>query len=414
MAAEIPNGYVFLARDVLKSTLWQRRPEDRIVALTSIVLANHQSAVWHDGNRDVHFSRGQFAQSWGHLAERANLSVKNVRTSIERLGTGPAPFMTRKPNTYYSVFSIPNYSKYQDRDRYGREKEMPEGAILVARKILESSLWKMSAQDRVVGITCLLIANHTPGSMDVNGEAQHLERGQFFASWDRLAKACRLTVEQTQESVARLITSEFLVRDRLSPAVFTIPNYNRYQDPQKYSDSGARAGVAATQGVLFELPVPSEPSEPARTRQGGGKEVARTRQGGGKEAATDKNSKNDKNGEEGGRTPPAPELFEADSRGAPPPLPPGVAEIADAYIARFPKVMGREKALYQAKLYLSRGGKIPEALQALREENREGVVIWKILDPLLEKTGDWRETFVAPKEWQSEEPAERGTAGEGN
>lgn len=414
MAAEIPNGYVFLARDVLKSTLWQRRPEDRIVALTSIVLANHHPAVWHDGHRDVHFSRGQFAQSWGHLAQKANLSVKNVRTSIERLGTGPAPFMTRKSNTYYSVFTIPNYSRYQDRDRYGREKEMPEGAILVARKILESSLWKMSAQDRVVGITCLLIAAHTAGSIDVNGEAQHLERGQFFASWDRLAKACRLTVEETQESIARLITCEFLVRDRLSPAVFTIPNYNRYQDPQKYADAGPRASAAETQGVLFDLPVPSEASAPARTRQGGGKEAARTRQGPGKEAATDKNSKNYKNGEEGGSAPPAPELFKTDPRGASPPLPPGTEEIADAYLSKFPRVMGRKKALYQAELYLSRGGKIPEALEALREENRESVVIWKILDPLLEKTGDWRETFVAPKEWLSEEPAERGPTGEGD
>lgn len=405
MAAEIQKGYVFLARDILKSTLWQRRPEDRVVALTSIVLANHQPATWHDGHHDVQFSRGQFARSWGGLARACNLTLKNVRTSVERLET--AKFLARKGTTYYSTFSVLNYGRYQDRDRYGREKDMPEGAILVARQILESSLWEMSAQDRVVGITCLLIANHTSGSIEVGGESIHLDRGQFHASWDRLAKACRLTVEQTQESIARLITSEFLVRDRLTSTVFTIPKYNHYQDPAKYAESGTRP-LSELQATLFDLLELSARAEPARRRQRQGKEAAGTRQGGGKEAATDKNNKNSKNGEEGGRTSPTPDLFGTETRGAPPPLPPGAQRIAEEYVLRFPGIMGIPKALNQAVTFLGRGGHAEEALKAIREETRAGVVIWKILDPLLEKKDDWRKTFVPPKEWLSEEPAQPG------
>lgn len=403
MAAEIPNGYVFLAREILKSSLWRRRVEDRVVAITSIVLANYQPAVWHDkrSNRDEDLGRGQFIRSFDTLSERCGLSVKTVRTSVKRLED--LKFLTRKARSCYSVFTIPKYAAYQDRDRYGREKELPEGAIMVARGILKSSLWKMGPQDRVVAISCLLIANHTPGFAEGADGDVYLDRGQFHASWDKLAKACQLTVEETQESIARLITAEFIVRDRMTSTVFTIPNYGRYQDPSRYAEHPVRP-VSETQGVLFELREDPAPPDRARTGQGGGKERATTGQGPGKDRATEKNYKNSNNGEEGGRTSPAPELWANGTRGAPPPLPPDAEQLAKAYMARFPAVMGMNKALNQAVQFLGRGGKLEEAMKAIEEESRPGVVIWKILDPLLEKKSTWRETFVPPKEWLTHEP----------
>lgn len=386
MPAVIPKGYVFIARDILKSTLWQRRPEDRVVAITSIVLANHQSARWHDGHRDVTFSRGQFARSWGGLARACNLTLKSVRTSISRLDA--AKFITRKGTTYYSHFTVLNYGRYQDRDRYGREKDMPEGAILMARQILESSLWEMSAQDRIVGITCLLIANHSPGTLQVGEESLHLDRGQFHASWDRLAKACRLTTEQTQESIARLITSGFIVRDRLTTSVFTIPKYNHYQDPSKYSEEAGSHPASEFQATLFDLPEACPTPSRARSGQGGGKDRARTGQGPGKERATDKNYKNGKEWEEGETTSPPPDLFGTETRGAPPPLPPEAERLARAYEERFPGVMGLSKAINQTILFLDRGGTLEDGLRAIAEEKGQRTVIWKILDPLLKpKTG---------------------------
>lgn len=401
MSAAIPNGYVFIARDILKSTLWQRRPEDRVVALTSVVLANHQPAVWHDGFRDIPLARGQFIRSWDGLAKKCNLTNKSVRTSIKRLAD--SNFIARKSTAFYSVFTVPNYGKYQDRDRYGREKEMPGGAILVARRILESSLWKMSAQDRVVGISCLLIASHTAGSMKLGAESIHLDRGQFHASWDHLARACRLTVEETQESIARLITSGFIVRDRLTPSVFTILNYNHYQDPIKYSEGEAQSSLDSTQGRLFEVPESPAPDR-ATPGQPPGKGRARVGQPSGKGRATDKNSNNSKEWEEGGKTSPPPELFKNEYPGASPPSPPPESlTIARAYDSRFPRIMALRKAIHQASLYLGRGGKLEEALKAIAEEQRPDLVIWKILDPILEnKKSDWS-GFVPPKEWLNAE-----------
>lgn len=413
MAAEIPNGYVFVARDILKSPLWKRRAEDRVVALTSIVLANYQPAVWHNPrfNNDEELARGQFIRSFDSLAEQAGLSVKTVRTSVRRLED--LKFLTRKAKSYYSVFTIPKYDRYQDRDRYGREKELPDGAIMIAREILKSSLWKMLPQDRVVAITCLLIANHTPGFAEgTDGEA-YLDRGQFHASWDKLAKACQLTKEETQESIARLITEEFIVRDRLNSTVFTIPKYGHYQDPSKYADKWIRA-VSETQGLLFELPEKFATPDRATVGQPSGKDRATIGQGSGKGRATDNNYNNSKNGEEGGRTPPAPELFATEPRGAPPPLPPDAERIAKAYQSRFPGVMGLEKAVHQAVQYLGRGGNPEKALKAIEEESRPGVVIWKILDPLLEQQKSWRETFVPPKEWLTHESDGSGAVREGD
>lgn len=401
MGAAIPKGYVFIARDILASTLWQRRPEDRVVAITCIMIANHQMHKWWDGRSDVTIVRGQFARSWPSLSRECRLSPKVTRTSVDHLAK--VDFLTRREQGRYSVYGIQKYGIYQDRDRYGREKTLPDGAIILARKILESSLWKMSAQDRVVAITCLLVANYAAGTAEIGGREVRLERGQFLASWDKLAGWCRLPVEETQESMARLTTGGFITKDTVDGIpIFNLPNYGHYQDPSKYVEGPRKPGVGAGAAVpaAFEtpnLPFPDLPSPavPAGHGQHAGRSPAGARQDAGRSPAANKNLKNLNKGEEGGSAPtPVFQGFEA--RGAPPPLAPAL-ELAEAYQKKFPKVMGLDKALNQATLFLGRGGRLQEGLEAIQADAGERTLIWKILDPLVDQKRSVLDDWIPPE-----------------
>lgn len=399
MGAAIAKGYVFVARDILASTLWQRRPEERIAAITAIVIANHQAVQWHDGRRDLQIGRGQFVRTWQDLAQECNLSHKTTRRAVDRLVE--AGFLGRSARGKYSLYSIPKYGIYQDLDRYGREKELPEGAVLIARKILESSLWKMSAQDRVVAITCLLVANYTIGSAESGGREITLKRGQFSAAWDKLARWCRLPIEKTQESVARLITAEFLTNAVVDGIpVFTIPKYDHYQDPSKYWESGRRGTPRADAAPLEtqDLPFPPVPAQDEPVPAG--QDLGSTRAAGGQllgsSWAANKKDKKVKKGEEGEAVP-APTLSGFETRGASPPLPPTVVELVKAYQKKFPGVMGWKKTVHQVLLFQSRGGTIPEAMDALEAEARPQLPIWKILDPLVDRRKSCLDSWIPPE-----------------
>ena len=66
--------------------------------------------------------------------------------------------------------------------------EIPDGAVIVARAIVNSSLWKMRAEDRVVAVTCLAIANKKAKKWFDGQKQIVIERGQFVRSRQEMAK----------------------------------------------------------------------------------------------------------------------------------------------------------------------------------------------------------------------------------
>jgi hypothetical protein len=116
--------------------------------------------------------------------------------------------------------------------------EIPDGCVLVARAILNSSLWTMRAEDRLVAITCICLANWRPRSW-FNGESNMtIDRGQFVRSWQQLAEECNLSTKTVRTSVKNLENCGFLARKRAGHVqLFCIPKYEHYQDLTKYSDS---------------------------------------------------------------------------------------------------------------------------------------------------------------------------------
>mgnify|MGYP001255359665 FL=1 len=64
---------------------------------------------------------------------------------------------------------------------------IPEGYVLLARKIRKSPLWKsLKATHKVVMIELILQAQFRDGEVVRNGEIIHLKRGQIATSYQQL------------------------------------------------------------------------------------------------------------------------------------------------------------------------------------------------------------------------------------
>ena len=115
--------------------------------------------------------------------------------------------------------------------------EIPDGAVFVARAILNSSLWTMSPTDCKVAITCIAICNKKAKKWWDGEQEITINPGQFVRSRDRLSKDCHLSVQRVRTSVLHLEKVGFLTRvlTRMY-TIYTLPKYLHYQDLAKYSD----------------------------------------------------------------------------------------------------------------------------------------------------------------------------------
>lgn len=116
--------------------------------------------------------------------------------------------------------------------------EIPNGAVLVARAILNSSLWTMRPEDCKVAITCIALANWKDQKWFDGTREITIHRGQFVRSREDFANSCGLSLQKTRTAIKHLEKVGFLTRNPTSTyTLFTIPKYSHYQDLTKYSDS---------------------------------------------------------------------------------------------------------------------------------------------------------------------------------
>lgn len=116
--------------------------------------------------------------------------------------------------------------------------EIPDGAVLVARAIVNSSLWDMRPPDRVVAITCIVLANRRPRKWFDGKHDILIDRGQFVRSREQMVKACKLPLQVVRTSLEHLVSTDFLTRKPTRDyTLYTIPKYEHYQDLTKYSDN---------------------------------------------------------------------------------------------------------------------------------------------------------------------------------
>jgi len=115
--------------------------------------------------------------------------------------------------------------------------EIPDGAVIVARAILNSSLWSMPLSDSRMAITCICIANWKDRKLWYLGREVTIRRGQFVRSLSQLAEASHLTLKQTRGSIKRLIRAGFLAQERAGQSfLYTVCKYHEYQDLTRYAD----------------------------------------------------------------------------------------------------------------------------------------------------------------------------------
>jgi hypothetical protein len=116
VGAEIPDGAVIVARAIINSSLWKMRPEDRVVAVTCLAIANKQPKRWFDGHKQVIIKRGQFVRSREEMALECGLPLQVVRTSLDHLEK--TEFLTRFLTRTYTLYTVPKYQHYQDLTKY--------------------------------------------------------------------------------------------------------------------------------------------------------------------------------------------------------------------------------------------------------------------------------------------------------
>lgn len=103
-------GYIKLHRKLLNWE-WIENPNVLSVFVICLLKANHKANTW----QGIEVPAGSFITSYEKLSAISGLSVRQVRTALDKLKmTGE---LTSKPTSRYSIISIKNWELYQVNDK---------------------------------------------------------------------------------------------------------------------------------------------------------------------------------------------------------------------------------------------------------------------------------------------------------
>ena len=114
------EGYIALHRKILD---WEWYDDMNVFRLFMhcLLKANHKDKEWR-GNV---IKRGSFISSLGKLSQETGLTVKQVRTSLDKLKRTSE--MASKGTSQHTVFTIKNYDEYQSKDKQKGKQKTNEG-----------------------------------------------------------------------------------------------------------------------------------------------------------------------------------------------------------------------------------------------------------------------------------------------
>lgn len=104
------EGFIKLFRQLLNWE-WYTDIPVKVLFLHFLLKANHRLGKW----RGVEIYSGQFVTSIDHLAKETGLTVRQVRTALNKLKTTSE--VTIKTTSRYSLISINNWDKWQTNDK---------------------------------------------------------------------------------------------------------------------------------------------------------------------------------------------------------------------------------------------------------------------------------------------------------
>ena len=101
------GNYIKISRNILEWE-WYRNINTKVLFLHMLLKAN-----WKEGRFEgTTVPRGSFISSYPRLCEECDLTINELRTALKHLtSTGE---ITVKTQSKYSVFTVNNYSLYQD------------------------------------------------------------------------------------------------------------------------------------------------------------------------------------------------------------------------------------------------------------------------------------------------------------
>ena len=108
-------GWIKLHRELMEKAIWmQSTPEQKVVLITVLMLANHKSNEWEFAGEKFRCMPGQFVTSLNSLTDACGkgVSIQNVRTALnrfEKLG-----FLTNQSTKTGRLITVVNWGIYQD------------------------------------------------------------------------------------------------------------------------------------------------------------------------------------------------------------------------------------------------------------------------------------------------------------
>ena len=103
------QGYIKLHRQ-LEEWEWYNNIPVKVLFLHCLIRANHKDNKW----QGIMIHKGSFITSYENLAIETGLSVRQVRTALDKLkSTGE---LTHKTTSHYSIIAINNWDKFQSDD----------------------------------------------------------------------------------------------------------------------------------------------------------------------------------------------------------------------------------------------------------------------------------------------------------
>ena len=120
MANMVNGGWVKLYRELKSKSIWQlSSPEQKVVLITILLLANHEENKWEWKGEQFTCKPGQLITSLNSLVRECGdgVSIRNVRTALDRFEK--LGFLTNTSTKTGRLITILIWEKYQGKDFVG-------------------------------------------------------------------------------------------------------------------------------------------------------------------------------------------------------------------------------------------------------------------------------------------------------
>lgn len=110
------DGWIKLHRNLMDKAIWKcSTPEQKVVLITILLLANHSENQWIWKGKKFICKRGQFITSSEQLSKKAQVSRQNVRTALKKFEM--LEFLTCESTNTGILITIINWDNYQIGDQ---------------------------------------------------------------------------------------------------------------------------------------------------------------------------------------------------------------------------------------------------------------------------------------------------------